>query len=601
MLGEKETINGIEYYTVKTNERGELTADLPDGLYKAVELEAPEQYDISKEYYFGIGASRKGKEGAVPEWTKVVGGDKNNYIISVSETSDGGYITGGYFSSSSINLGIGTEGRDIIVDNTGSGYDGLIIKYRSDGAVEWAKVVGGDGDDYIYTVSETSDEGYIAGGYFKSSSINLGEGVNGKQEVVENNGSHDGLIIKYRSDRVIEWTKVVGGDDEDKITSVSETSDGSYIAGGYFKSSSINLGVGVSGEKIVSCQGRGDGLIIKYGSDGVVEWAKVVGGTGDDEISSVASTSDGYIIAGGHFNSSSINLGNGTEGRNVIVDNTKSGLNDGLIIKYGSDGVVEWAKVVGGTSDDEISSVALTSDGGYIVGGHFKSSSINLGVGTEGIDEIVDNTGSNSYDGLIIKYNVNGVVEWEKVVRGTKYDYIGSVASTSDGGIIAGGRFNSDIITLEGAKGEEVVVNKNDQYYYDGIIIKYRSDGVAEWAKVVGGRLNDYIGTVLETSVGGYIAGGFFSSSSINLGIGKDGEDVIVTGGGSLDGIIIKYTPVEMEKTVVKHAKITNNISTVSETSDGGYIAGGYFKISSINLGAGTDGRDVIVDNKRLL
>ena len=46
IIGTKEIINGREYYTVVTDENGEITADLPEGLYKAVEVEAEEKYDI---------------------------------------------------------------------------------------------------------------------------------------------------------------------------------------------------------------------------------------------------------------------------------------------------------------------------------------------------------------------------------------------------------------------------------------------------------------------------------------------------------------------------------------------------------------------------
>ena len=53
IIGTKEIINGREYYTVVTDENGEITADLPEGLYKAVEVEADEKYDIkNKTEYF---------------------------------------------------------------------------------------------------------------------------------------------------------------------------------------------------------------------------------------------------------------------------------------------------------------------------------------------------------------------------------------------------------------------------------------------------------------------------------------------------------------------------------------------------------------------
>lgn len=98
ILGTKETINGKEYYTLTTDQNGEITADLAEGLYKAVEVQVPEQYDISnQEYYFGIGASREGREGSILEYAIGIGGIDEEEITSIIETSDRGYLAGGYF------------------------------------------------------------------------------------------------------------------------------------------------------------------------------------------------------------------------------------------------------------------------------------------------------------------------------------------------------------------------------------------------------------------------------------------------------------------------------------------------------------------------
>ena len=133
-IGTLETIDGKEYYTVQTDENGEIRADLTEGLYKAVEVQAPEQYDITGQtYYFGIGASREGNTVQQAQWAKGIGGNNDDYIYSVAETSDGGYIAGGYFNLNSIDLGNG-----VILNNNGS-EDGMIIKYDENGTVQWAK------------------------------------------------------------------------------------------------------------------------------------------------------------------------------------------------------------------------------------------------------------------------------------------------------------------------------------------------------------------------------------------------------------------------------------------------------------------------------
>ena len=308
--------------------------------------------------------------------------------------------------------------------------DGMVIKYSQDWEVEWAKGIGGTDNDYINSVIGCSDGGYIVGGLFESSSIDLGNGIS-----LTNKGSylHDGMVIKYSQDGDVEWAKGIGGTAYDQITSVVETTDGGYIVGGYFLSSSIDLGNGKSLTN-KSSRNYADGMVIKYSQDGEVEWAKGIGGSSDDYITTVAECRDGGYIVGGYFNSSNIDLGNGKSLKDYIFY-----YSDGMVIKYSQDGEAEWAKGIGGTGSDYIKSVAETNDGGYIVGGYFESSSIDLGNG-------ISLASSGKADGMVIKYSQDWKVEWAKGIGGTNDDEIKSVAECSDGGYIVGGYFSSSSI-----------------------------------------------------------------------------------------------------------------------------------------------------------
>ena len=572
ILGTKEIIDGKEYYTVTTDSNGELTADLPEGMYKAVEVEAPEKYDISEPYYFGIGTSREKKTGIKATWAEGIGGTNEDKINSVAGTSDGGYIVGGYFKSNSIDLG---NGKSLKNKGSTSYSDGMIIKYNATGEVEWAEGIGGINTDQITSVAETSDGGYIVGGYFLSSSIDLGNGIS-----LTNKGYDDGMIIKYNAAGEVEWAEGIGGRDNDLINTVSETSDGGYIVGGYFESSSIDLGNGISLTNKNS--GRDDGMLIKYNARGEIEWAEGIGGTEWDYIESVSGTSDGGYIVGGCFSSSSIDLGNGISLRNKCPPSYSNGVttyySDGMIIKYNSNGEVEWAEGIGGTSGDHIESVIDTSDGGYIVGGEFASSSIELGNRI-----ILKNKGKD--DGMIIKYNATGEVEWAEGIGGISTDQITSVAETSDGGYIVGGYFESSSIDL--GNGTSLTNKGSSGYSSDGMVIKYNARGEVEWAEGIGEINPDQITSVSETSDGGYIVGGYFESSSIDLGNG-----ISLKNKGNSDGILIKLEKKEMPNPLVAQAKgiggtSGDHIESVIDTSDGGYIVGGYFESSIIDLGNG--------------
>ena len=726
IVGTKETINGREYYTVSTDQNGELTADLTEGLYKAVEVETPEKYDISDSvYYFGIGSSREPKEGMVATWADSIGGSDYDYIESVASTSDGGYIAGGRFSSSTIQVG-----NETLTNHNNGRDDGLIIKYNSSGEVEWVKSYGGSYDDRIQSVASTSDGGYIAGGYFQSSTIQVGN------ETLTNNGftySYDCLIIKYNSEGKVEWADSFGGSDDDYILSVAPTSDRGILVGGRFGSSTIQ----VENETLTS-NGDSDCLIIKYNSSGEVEWAKNIGGSGNDEILSVAPTSDGGIIVTGNIKSDmqvgdqTLTAGNylikyNSQGmvllakaileynNNITINSsvltndggiliggyftnsssiqigdyqlTNNGIDTALIVKYNSEGEVDWAKSFGGSgnnkidtvistndggilvngifsefklnnkivtrgrhllklnsmgeleyattssygiynciseltngdvivggyfnstiqvgdktlipngsdgliikfekqeivnpvvtnassfggsNDDEIQSIAATSDGGYIAGGYFRSSTIQL----EGIDGQITlrNNGSTSYyDAMIIKYNKDKQVEWAKSFGGSGSDYIESVASTSDGGILVGGYFRSSTIQLEGINGQITLKNNGSTSYYDGLVIKYNSSGEVEWAKSFGGSNDDRIQSIAATSDGGAIAGGYFSSDTIQVG------NYQLTNKGDNDGLIIKYNSTGEVEWADSFGGIYNDyINSVASTRDGGILVGGY-------------------------
>ncbi len=80
-------------------------------------------------------------------WAKVFGGTNDDIATNVQQTSDGGYIIGGYTTS----YGAGNS-------------DFLVIKLGNDGSLSWSKTFGGTNDDWATSIRQTSDGGYIIGG-----------------------------------------------------------------------------------------------------------------------------------------------------------------------------------------------------------------------------------------------------------------------------------------------------------------------------------------------------------------------------------------------------------------------------------------------------
>jgi uncharacterized delta-60 repeat protein len=84
------------------------------------------------------------------QWAKTYGGTNVDRASSVQQTSDGGYIVAGYTNS------------------FGVGGDILLIKTDANGNIIWAKTYGGTSWDEAFTVQQTSDGGYIVAGYTSS-------------------------------------------------------------------------------------------------------------------------------------------------------------------------------------------------------------------------------------------------------------------------------------------------------------------------------------------------------------------------------------------------------------------------------------------------
>jgi len=110
----------------------------------------------------------------------------------------------------------------------------------------------------------------------------------------------------------------------------------------------------------------------------------------------------------------------------VIAGYTNSygaGGSDCLITKLYADGTLNWAKTLGGSSDDVAQSVIETSDGGLVVAGYTNSYS----------------TGSDYC--LIAKLDADGTLNWARTLGNSLGldDYAYSVIETSDGNLVVAG------------------------------------------------------------------------------------------------------------------------------------------------------------------
>jgi hypothetical protein len=237
------------------------------------------------------------------QWIKTFGGDQKDGLNCVLQTPDGGYIAAGYTKS----FGAGN-------------HDFLLIKLDSQGNIIWSKTFGGDQNDFLTSLQQTLDGGYIIGGISRS--------FNSKHHF-------DTLLIKVDSQGNIIWSKTFekGG----TIILLKQTNDGGCLVSGIISSFKDN-----NGSIILNLP-----FLMKLDSEGKIIWEKQYQIETEVFIPSfIEKTNDGGYILGG------------------LTEKNIS-----LFIKTDFQGDVIWARMFGGDEFDDLETIIQTSDGGYVLGG----------------------------------------------------------------------------------------------------------------------------------------------------------------------------------------------------------------------------------------
>jgi hypothetical protein len=176
----------------------------------------------------------------------------------------------------------------------------------------------------------------------------------------------------------------------------------------------------VSGYSYSTSTSISDGWILKLNSTGTVLWQKFLGGNHDDFLQDISKTNDGgFVLVGESFSS---NTG-------TLTGVTGNGHYDGWIVKINDAGETQWQKLLGGSNFDRFFSVALTTDGSYVIGGWSLSS--NSGT---------INTASNgNWDAWIVKLDSTGQLKQQQLVGGAAADGANATLQSAGGNYITAG------------------------------------------------------------------------------------------------------------------------------------------------------------------
>lgn len=209
-------------------------------------------------------------------WKNIVGGDKDSFS-GVVEGTDGNIYCVGNFYSGILFKGLGSS-------------DSGVSKFKSNGEYVATARIGGSGIENFKGITACKNGGVAIVG--KSNSSDAGSTDSVFVSDLASRGGYDSYIIKLNFDLDIVFAKVFRGQNNDDLTCVVETEDGSFIAAGSSNSSTRDF-------KGVTTRGGEDIVIASFDKYGELSWARSFGGTSNESANAIClGTNGGYLVAG---------------------------------------------------------------------------------------------------------------------------------------------------------------------------------------------------------------------------------------------------------------------------------------------------------------
>lgn len=449
-----------------------------------------------------------------------IGGTGNDVIRTMRVDPAGNILVAGTFT------GVSPLGGSTLTSLGGT--DGFVAKYTPAGTLVWARGFGGTGAELVTDLAiDQSGNVYVGGGFEGTAGFDL----TGTSVVLTSAGGEDGFITRYSADGALGWAVRFGGSGLDEVSALAVDGGGNLYAGGAFSAIATSLPVGAS---IQSAGGR-DGFILAMTTAGAVRWGIPVGGTQDDAVLGVGTSSTGLLLATGLFRGT-VDLSRVGSGPAI----SSLGGADVFFAAYTPIGLLIRASSFGGSGDESMppASLSLDPNGNTILLGNF-TSSVDFDPGS-GVNA---RASLSAADLFASRFDPSGNFVSVISLGGTGSITAQRASFATDGGILVTGTFSGPI-DFDPGSGTNFVTSLGLQGVTDAFVARYTAAGALSWADRFGeatglaGRGSG--GTGLGGDVSGSVfAAGFFTG---NPDFDPSGTMFRLTNVGQSDGFIVKLT-----------------------------------------------------------
>jgi gliding motility-associated-like protein len=515
----------------------------------------------------------------VNEWALRLGSNGADRVYAVAADGAGNVYVAGEFNGT-VDFNPNPNVTNNLTSN--GGVDGFVAKYDASGNYLWAFNIGGEGNDFVYSlVVNSAGEVHIGGSFSGTVDFDPGAGTTNRSS--NNPDGSNAFVAKYTTAGALTWVRSFGGGgtvqagappfvflipSTSKALALALDASDNVLVTGQIQGTNIDYGNGTP----VNTVGRSDLFLASYAAaDGAHRWSFNTGGAGSD-INNNSQGLDVYfrgtsVFLTGEFKGAAVNFnplgGIGNERNLASTNNDRSAA---FFARYNpADGILvdnDKAFAIPATTANPNSGTfgtAILGDAAgntYVAGHLFGEADFDLGAGTE-------TRISGDFAGMFLaKYTITGAYEWVAFTTGNSIDKIAALAFDPLDDIHVYGSTLSTTLNFSsavGAPNTQTVTRTSEQ---DLFYAKYNAAGSLLNAQTVaqGGTGNRNTDNNIATSIGAspaartmmlrgnkiYFAGAFNNTANF----GKNSCERNLTSAGNADGFVLQHSLVRLNQTI---------------------------------------------------
>jgi hypothetical protein len=449
---------------------------------------------------FGMGTLNAQQVSTV--WTKKMGSTGSESILAVKTDASGNQYVSGYFTGT-VDFDPNAGVTNLV--SAGS-YDIFICKYDPEGALIWAKRIGGaTGNDVAWGLALDASNNVHVTGYFNGAvDFDPGAGTSNMSSA-----GLDIFVLKLDENGNFIWSRKMGGGDLDQAYDIAVDGSGNVYTTGYFTNSAdFDPGAGSTILTVGSLSVEA-AFISVLNSSGNFVAAKQI--TGTDALTRglrIRLDASNNVYLCGYFggvvdfdpNAGTVNL-------------TATGPEDAYVLKLNSSLNYVWAKRTGGASTVRANGMDIDGLGNVIVTGQY--------IGTVDFDPnagTTNMTSVNSNDIYVQKLDASGNLSWARSMGGTMDNYGLTVKVDQNNEIYVAGQFSGTVDFDPGVGTNNLSATGS----FDLFVTKLNTSGNFILARKIGGGGVDYLNNITTLGTSQIFIGGYFEGTvdfDINAGV----------------------------------------------------------------------------------